>query len=343
MMRRIDAAPAHGGDRPPGPAAPAARSTPGYLWWISQLLPPRPQDHGDDRSGGRRPGVERHRPRLLGACRVSPTGGTTAPGRPGTPGRRDALRRHDRRPRCSTASSPSKTTTTAAPVKRFSATLVNHLFLLYFDTRAGYGNTVRIPCPAIPGVTLLVRDFYRLGRGASPGPSVAAGVPYHHLTTALVLEGVDFTVTDFGTSNHIPAGLPRPPRRLRPLHDRRHSRPARLRLVPTGELRRDRRRGAQEPVPSTTGTSRRWSGDEKIRAGAYVYFTFLRPLRRGGRHRGPARLDRAARPARTALRAHVGHAGREHRHPRRRGPTTSPIPGLRTTPTQPRRALARPV
>jgi formyl-CoA transferase len=28
-----------------------------------------------------------------------------------------------------------------AQVKRFSATLVNHLFLLYFDTRAGYGDT----------------------------------------------------------------------------------------------------------------------------------------------------------------------------------------------------------
>ena len=89
-------------------------------------------------------------------------------------------------------------------VKRFNATLVNHLFLMYFDTRAGYGDTGPYPVPGQPGRTLLVRDFYRLAQGDFPWSDVAADVPYHHLTAALVLDDVQSTYTDFGTSNHTP-------------------------------------------------------------------------------------------------------------------------------------------
>ncbi|MEO7428962.1 MAG: hypothetical protein ABIY48_06225, partial [Acidimicrobiales bacterium] len=91
-----------------------------------------------------------------------------------------------------------------AQVKRFSATLVNHLFLLYFDTRAGYGDTGPYAVPGLPGRRLLVRDFYRLAHGDFPWSDVAKDVPYHHLTAAMVLEGVESTFTDFGTSNHTP-------------------------------------------------------------------------------------------------------------------------------------------
>ncbi len=161
-------------------------------------------------------------------------------------------------------------------VKRFNATLVNHLFLLYFDTRAGYGDTGPYAVPGAAGQTLLVRDFYRLAEGDFPWSSVARDVPYHHLTAALVLDGVDSTYTDFGTSNHVPEdyldrlvrfglfttdGLP----------------PGELRPVPIDEL---------DPIVAAVRTAQSqhyrniaaMSRDEKIRAGALVYFTFLKPF-----------------------------------------------------------------
>jgi hypothetical protein len=163
-----------------------------------------------------------------------------------------------------------------AQVKRFSATLVNHLFLMYFDTRAGYGDTGPYRVPGQPGRTLLVRDFYRLAQGDFPWSDVAADVPYHHLTAALVLDDVQSTFTDFGTSNHTPEdyldrlvgfalyttdGLP----------------PGELRLVPPEE-----RDGIVAAVRSAQSQHYRniaaMTRDEKIRAGAYVYFTFLRPF-----------------------------------------------------------------
>jgi hypothetical protein len=163
-----------------------------------------------------------------------------------------------------------------AQVKRFSATLVNHLFLLYFDTRAGYGDTGPYVVPGHPDQTLLVRDFYRLAQGDFPWSDVAKDVPYHHLTAALVLEGVQSTFTDFGTSNHTPEdyldhlvgfalyttdGLP----------------PGEVRLVPADEY---------DGVVAAVRTAQRqhyrniaaMSRDDKIRAGAYVYFSFLRPF-----------------------------------------------------------------
>jgi hypothetical protein len=163
-----------------------------------------------------------------------------------------------------------------AQVKRFNATLVNHLFLLYFDTRAGYGDTGPYPVPGSPGRTLLVRDFYRLAQGDFPWSDVAAEVPYHHLTAALVLEDVESTFTDFGTSNHTPEdyldrlvgfalyttdGMP----------------PGELQLVSPDEydtIVAAVRRAQSQHYRNIAAMSR----DEKIRAGAYVYFTFLRPF-----------------------------------------------------------------
>jgi hypothetical protein len=163
-----------------------------------------------------------------------------------------------------------------AIVKRFSATLVNHLFLLYFDTRAGYGDTGPYPVPGHPERSLLVRDFYRLAEGDFPWSSVAKEVPYHHLTAALVLEGVDFTVTDFGTSNHTPedyldhlVGFA--------LHTTDGLPPGEVRLVPPEEYD-----GIVAAVRTAQSQHYRniaaMERDEKIRAGAYVYFSFLRPF-----------------------------------------------------------------
>jgi hypothetical protein len=163
-----------------------------------------------------------------------------------------------------------------ARIKRFSATLVNFLFLLYFDTRAGYGDTGPYPVPGHPGRSLLVRDFYRLGPSDFPWSHVAADVPYRDLTAAYVLEGGEFRVTDFGTSNHTPEdyldrvvgfglyttdGLP----------------PGEVRAVPLDELD-----GIVAAVRTAQARHYRaiaaMSRDEKIRCGAYVYFTFLRPF-----------------------------------------------------------------
>jgi hypothetical protein len=161
-------------------------------------------------------------------------------------------------------------------VKRFSATLVNHLFLLYFDTRAGYGDTGPYPVPGQPGRTLLVRDFYRLAEGDFPWSSVAKEVPYHHLTAAMVLEGVTTTVTDFGTSNHTPEGYldhlvgfglsttdGMPPGEVRPVPPDEY-----------GDIVAAVRRAQSQHYRNIAAMER----DEKIRAGAYVYFTFLRPF-----------------------------------------------------------------
>lgn len=163
-----------------------------------------------------------------------------------------------------------------AAVKRFNATLVNHLFLLYFDTRAGYGDTGPYRVPGHPGQSLLVRDFYRLAHGDFPWSEVAKDVPYHHLTAALVLDDVQSTYTDFGTSNHTPEdyldrlvgfglyttdGLP----------------PGELRAVPE-----DEHDGIVAAVRIAQSQHYRniaaMDRDAKIRAGAYVYFTFLRPF-----------------------------------------------------------------
>ena len=161
-------------------------------------------------------------------------------------------------------------------VQRFSATLVNHLFLMYFDTRAGYGDTGPYPVPGEPGRTMIVRDLYRLAEGDFPWSSVAKEVPYHHLTAALVLEGVDSTITDFGTSNHTPedyldhlVGFA--------LYTTDDLPPGEVRLVPP-----DVYDGIVAAVRSAQSAHYRaiagMSRDEKIRAGAYVYFTFLRPF-----------------------------------------------------------------
>jgi hypothetical protein len=161
-------------------------------------------------------------------------------------------------------------------VKRFSATLVNHLFLLYFDTRAGYGDTGPYTVPGQPGRSLLVRDLYRLGHGDFWWSDVAAGVPYHHLTAALVLEGIETTITDFGTSNHTPedyldhlVGFG--------LFTTDGQAPGELRLVPAEEYD-----GIVAAVRQAQSAHYRniaaMTRDEKIRAGAYVYFTFLRPF-----------------------------------------------------------------
>ena len=151
--------------------------------------------------------------------------------------------------------------------------LTTFLFLLYFDTRAGYQDTG--PYPLADGRVLLVRDFNRFGVSHFPwSRDVCAALPYSNLTFALVLDGaVRVSTNDWGTSitdppdyfAHLSAAavFTTDDGTLTPV-------PADQHVGVTSAVK-----GAQRQLyRDIAGMSRR----EKLDAGAYVYFTFLRPF-----------------------------------------------------------------
>jgi len=160
-------------------------------------------------------------------------------------------------------------------IKRFNATLRNYLFLLYFDTRIGTGDTGPYLLP--DGRVLLVRDFYQLGQSEYWWSDVAADLPYQHLVAALVLDGVDAHVTDFGSTVTDPEDY----------LDR---------LVGFGlfttdgggadrTLHRVDLSGLDAMADAINAVNARhyrnvvnMTRDERIRCGAYVYFGFLKPF-----------------------------------------------------------------
>lgn len=173
-------------------------------------------------------------------------------------------------------------------IKRFNATLVSYLFLMYFDTRVGTGNTGPWPLP--DGRTLVVRDYYRLGRSDLPWSGVATEVPYGNLTAALVLDAdVTVRITDFGTADtdpedyldHLVGFALFTTDEPRSTDDVARGAP----IVGGGPLRPL----AFDELDAVVATVRRaqsalyrtiaaMSRDAKIRAGAHVYFTFLKPF-----------------------------------------------------------------
>ena len=151
--------------------------------------------------------------------------------------------------------------------------LTTFLFLLYFDTRAGYQDTGPYALP--DGRVLLVRDFNRFGVSHFPwSRDVCAELPYSNLTFALVLDGdVRVTTNDWGTS------ITDPPDYFA------HLSAAGVFTADDGSLTPvpgDRLVGVTSEVKGAQRTLyRRVAGmdrREKIDAGAYVYFTFLRPF-----------------------------------------------------------------
>lgn len=157
-------------------------------------------------------------------------------------------------------------------MKKLNATLTTYLFLLYFDTRAGIGDTGPYPLP--DDRVLLVRDFSKLGASDFPWSApVASEVPYRNLTAAYVLEDVGLRVNDWGTSVTDPEDY--------------LGRVVRFGLFTTDG-------GGLDPVPPdeleairtavrTAQTEHyrlvaKMERDERIDAGAYVYFTFARPF-----------------------------------------------------------------
>ncbi len=157
-------------------------------------------------------------------------------------------------------------------IKKMNATLTSYLFLLYFDTRSGMVDTG--PYELGDGRVLLVRDFSKMG--ASDfwwSTEVAANMPYQNLTAAFVLKDVDVDVNDWGTS------VTRPENYLD--HVERFG----LFTTDGGTLRKV----ALDEVDAIRGASRKAQAElyrniavmtrnERIDAGAYVYFTFLRPF-----------------------------------------------------------------
>jgi hypothetical protein len=159
-----------------------------------------------------------------------------------------------------------------ARVTRLNALLTSYLFLLWFDTRSGYQDTG--PYRLDDGRVVLLRAFNGLGPSHFPwSAAVASDIPNADVLAAFVLDGVDFEVTDFGTS------VTRPEDYLAhvvefALFDVSSGTP-----VPISDDGLDAlaaaAKAAQRRLYRTIAAMERRA---KIDSGAYVYFTFLRPF-----------------------------------------------------------------
>jgi hypothetical protein len=158
-------------------------------------------------------------------------------------------------------------------IKRLNATIVNYLFLLYFDTRVGTGDSGPYPLP--DGRTLLVRDFYQLAESDFSWSAIARDVPYNNLTAALVLHDVKLRVNDWGTSVTDPEDY--------------LDRLVGFGLFTTDTPDRSLRQVTLDEIDSIVAAVRKaqaghyrnviaMTRDEKIACGGYVYFSFLRPF-----------------------------------------------------------------
>ncbi len=157
-------------------------------------------------------------------------------------------------------------------ISRLNALLTSYLFLLWFDTRSGYQDTGPYPLP--DGRTLLLRAYNRLGVSHFPwSAEVSGAMPYSEVLGAFVLRDTKLRVTDFGTSLTQPDDY-WPNVDAFAFFD-----------VSSGALVAidgdGRQRLAAAAKAAQKQLYRKIAGMErraKIDAGAYVYFTFLRPF-----------------------------------------------------------------
>ena len=157
-------------------------------------------------------------------------------------------------------------------LSRLNALLTSYLFLLYFDTRAGYQDTG--PYRLADGRTLLLRSFNRFGPSDFAwSEAVASELPYSTVVAAFVLEGVDLHVTDFGTAVTEPADYLD---RLVAfgLFDPTTGHPVPIPETDALALGESVKRAQRQLYRNIAAMTRR----EKLDAGAYVYFSFLRPF-----------------------------------------------------------------
>ena len=177
----------------------------------------------------------------------------------------------------------------APSISRLNALLTSYLFLLWFDTRSGYQDTGPYRARRRPDAPAArVQPARRVALPVERG-GVRRRCRNREVLGAFVLRDTQLRVTDFGTSVTQPEDYwP-------------HVEAFAFFDVSSGALvaiddDATRRAGGRRRRPrrsSSTGRSRAWSGAAKIDAGAYVYFTFLRPFAELAGV--DDRLDRAAR------------------------------------------------
>ena len=159
-----------------------------------------------------------------------------------------------------------------ARVTRLNALLQSYLFLLWFDTRSGYQDTG--PYRLDDGRVLLLRAYNGLGPTHFPWSDAVGGdLPYRDVLGAFVLDGVDLRVTDFGTSVTTPEDyLSRVDAFA--LFDVSNGEPRPIGDDGIDALAAAAKSAQRQLYRTIAGMERR----AKINAGAYVYFTFLRPF-----------------------------------------------------------------
>jgi hypothetical protein len=159
-----------------------------------------------------------------------------------------------------------------ASISRLNALLTSYLFLLWFDTRSGYQDTG--PYELEDGRVVVLRAYNRLGVSHFPWSSeVSAAMPQQEVLGAFVLRDAKLRVTDFGTSVTEPADYwPRVDEFA--FFDTSRGALIRLDEAERTALAAAAKTAQKDLYRRIAAMERR----DKINAGAYVYFTFLRPF-----------------------------------------------------------------
>jgi hypothetical protein len=160
----------------------------------------------------------------------------------------------------------------AANVSRLNALLTSYLFLVWFDTRSGYQDTG--PYALDDNRVLLLRRYNALGVSHFPwSAQIGPEMPFDEVLGAFVLRDVALRTTDFGTS------VTRPEDYWSHVESFAFFDVAGGTLTPISDAQRDAlgnaAKSAQKQLYRTIAGMDR---SAKIDAGAYVYFTFLRPF-----------------------------------------------------------------
>lgn len=159
-----------------------------------------------------------------------------------------------------------------ASISRLNALLTSYLFLLWFDTRSGYQDTG--PYPLADGRRLLLRAYNRLGVSHFPwSADVSAAIPNREVLGAFVLRDAELRVTDFGTSLTKPEDY-WPRVESFAFFDVSSGSPVVIGEGARADLAVAAKTAQKQLYRKIAGMERR----AKIDAGAYVYFTFLRPF-----------------------------------------------------------------
>ena len=231
-----------------------------------QLLAAGPQGHGAWSTRPRPTTSMPPTPCSTSGSEPPRASGATAPGRRGTRGAAPVYDAGGGRVSCSTEPHRSATTTGAA-LKRFNATLIAYLFLLYFDTRVGAGDTGPVPRSPTAGCcwcgTTTSWPTATSGGRTWPRASPTATSPPRWCSTASRID----RMTDFGTSYTTPEDYLDHLVALRALHHRRRGARRAARRCRSTSSRPDRRRGPPGAVRACTAASRPWTGTRRSAAG----------------------------------------------------------------------------